>query len=70
MLDNGTTPTQSPSTSSSSSIVKLEADNQILSLDRQNLKRDLKAVTKNKDYWKNRTLVLEAKLSEHKAAIE
>jgi len=52
----------------SSQICKLEADNQILSHEVQRLKNELKNTARNRDYWKNKALELEATYSAHQAA--
>ena len=57
-------------TSPSSLVSKLEAENQILSLECQKLKKEVKTTAKNRDYWKNKALELEAKHSAHKASME
>ena len=63
LLGSGTSPSSSP-------VCKLEADNQILSLECQKLKKELKTTAKKRDYWKKKALELEAKHSAHKVAME
>ena len=57
-------------TSPSSLVCKLEAESQILSLECQTLKNEVKATAKNRDYWRKKALELEAQHSAHKAAME
>ena len=51
-------------------VCKLEAENQILSLECQKLKNEVGTTAKNRDYLRNIALELEATHSAHKAAME